>query len=658
MKNLYTSGDDRLSCAPVARKFSLKLIVLCLLTFTGLHHSTAQTTYNFSSGATLSSTDGFYLTQALITVGGTSYKLTHLGNGNFSNLANGGNGNSACLKKDGSGGDFLKIERNDGQPFQFYGMWLNTSSMYSPPFYQPPYYNIKYYDENSAEITAETFTSSVQNETITVSKNLKVKYVYVTFNAILYFKLDDLVVGPAAASPATVTISSISQFTDASFIASANVTSDGGASVTEKGIVYGTSANPTTANNKTAVGSGTGSYTQPINSLSPNTTYYVRGYAINSAGTSYSTQVTITTAAAFTLAQVHYFNTSWVSTTAQPSPFSKYVEGWTIKGTVTSGTVSISRLTAATGLAAVYEGAGSARVLSNTSPEEITSVSVKTADNSIFKLKSFRFKYLTRTAGTSFGNINITGYQNGIPVPGATATVTGVSAATAASYGYTLFDVSSNIYFGAIDEFVITASNPSGAAKLQAVDIDVLDIASAVILPLKLTGFYGKMINRQSVLSWKTAQEEQLKDFDIEYSANGINYTRIGSIDAAGYSTVDRDYYFVHQSPAPGNNYYRLKMNDRDSKYSYSQVINLKMTSDETPSVTVFPNPVMTDHFYINTSTDVLLQQKYKIVNAEGKTIQTGTLSSHNYKVNLPKLDKGNYFVQLESGQTLRIVLQ
>ena len=74
-----------------------------------------------------------------------------------------------------------------------------------------------------------------------------------------------------------------------------NVTSDGGATVTQRGICYSTSPNPTTSSQTISGGSGTGSYTCSLSGLSSNTTYYVRAYAINSAGTAYGNQQSFTT---------------------------------------------------------------------------------------------------------------------------------------------------------------------------------------------------------------------------------------------------------------------------------------------------------------------------------------------------------------------------
>jgi hypothetical protein len=97
-----------------------------------------------------------------------------------------------------------------------------------------------------------------------------------------------------AAFPAinTAPISSIAQ---TSALCGGNVTSDGGAISTARGVCWSLSVNPTIANNKTADGAGMGSFTSSITGLRARTIYYVRAYAANSAGTVYGNQVSFTT---------------------------------------------------------------------------------------------------------------------------------------------------------------------------------------------------------------------------------------------------------------------------------------------------------------------------------------------------------------------------
>jgi hypothetical protein len=88
-----------------------------------------------------------------------------------------------------------------------------------------------------------------------------------------------------------------SSITATSAVSGGNVTSHGGAPVTARGVCWSTSPNPTTADNHTTDGTGTGIFTSSMTGLTPNTTYYVRAYATNSIGTAYGNQVTFTTSA-------------------------------------------------------------------------------------------------------------------------------------------------------------------------------------------------------------------------------------------------------------------------------------------------------------------------------------------------------------------------
>lgn len=93
----------------------------------------------------------------------------------------------------------------------------------------------------------------------------------------------------------TVITSTPSNITSISAYCGGNVTSDGGATVIQRGVCYGTSPNPTTSNMVVTGGSGTGSFSCSVTGLSAGTTYYAKAYAINSEGTSYGEQKQFTT---------------------------------------------------------------------------------------------------------------------------------------------------------------------------------------------------------------------------------------------------------------------------------------------------------------------------------------------------------------------------
>lgn len=116
--------------------------------------------------------------------------------------------------------------------------------------------------------------------------------------------------------PPTVTTSVVTNITHNSAVAGGNVTSDGGATVTERGVCYGTYQNPTISGLHTTDGNGTGEFTSSLTGLAENTTYYVRAYATNEVGTSYGSQKTFTTVQNVALPTITTSEVTNISTTS------------------------------------------------------------------------------------------------------------------------------------------------------------------------------------------------------------------------------------------------------------------------------------------------------------------------------------------------------
>jgi hypothetical protein len=174
-----------------------------------------------------------------------------------------------------------------------------------------------------------------------------------------------------------------------------NITSDGGAEITARGVVWSTSQNPTIAlTTKTLDGTGTGSFTSSISGLTPNTIYYIRAYATNSIGTSYGNEINFTTSSI----QLPVLTTTAISNIGQTTSTS----GGTISsdggGAITARgvvwstsqnpTVSLSTKT--------IDGSGIGSFISN-----ITGLSPNT--------QYYVRAYATNSVGTAYGNeVNFT----------------------------------------------------------------------------------------------------------------------------------------------------------------------------------------------------------------------------------------------------------
>ena len=92
-----------------------------------------------------------------------------------------------------------------------------------------------------------------------------------------------------------VTTLSVTEITETSAVAGGDVTSDGGAEVTARGVCWSVNPNPTMDDKHTEDGTGVGQFVSNLPNLAINTTYYLRAYATNEVGTSYGEEVTFTT---------------------------------------------------------------------------------------------------------------------------------------------------------------------------------------------------------------------------------------------------------------------------------------------------------------------------------------------------------------------------
>ncbi|HOW09920.1 MAG TPA: FISUMP domain-containing protein [Bacteroidales bacterium] len=116
----------------------------------------------------------------------------------------------------------------------------------------------------------------------------------------------------------TLTTTAVTGITTTAASSGGNITDDGGAEVTARGVCWGTATGPTTAGSKTSDGTGIGSFTSSITGLTPNTKYYVRAYATNSEGTAYGNEIEFTTNPIIGATVTTTAPTTLTSTTANP----------------------------------------------------------------------------------------------------------------------------------------------------------------------------------------------------------------------------------------------------------------------------------------------------------------------------------------------------
>jgi hypothetical protein len=109
-------------------------------------------------------------------------------------------------------------------------------------------------------------------------------------------------------------------------------------------------------------------------------------------------------------------------------------------------------------------------------------------------------------------------------------------------------------------------------------------------LPVTLVEFKGQKKEEAIDLAWKTTAEKNVNHYEVEKSADGVHFNMIGLVFSWDNS-LSNQYLFSDHKPVKGNNFYRLKMADKDGSHTYSQTISFRIAEQASGDVRIAPNP-------------------------------------------------------------------
>jgi hypothetical protein len=172
------------------------------------------------------------------------------------------------------------------------------------------------------------------------------------------------------------------------------------------------------------------------------------------------------------------------------------------------------------------------------------------------------------------------------------------------------------------------------------------ELLPCVILDVKLDEFTAVRQNNETVLvKWNSVSEINNDFFIIEHSTDGKNFRPVGKQFSAGNTNQGYNYSFIHNEPATGINYYRLRSVDKNGSAEYSSVRKVVFGKNNF-DITLFPNPA-------NKKTILMLDVRndeklfVKLVDGSGRTVkqQTMIVKNQQAELNIEGLNTGVYVV-------------
>lgn len=157
-------------------------------------------------------------------------------------------------------------------------------------------------------------------------------------------------------------------------------------------------------------------------------------------------------------------------------------------------------------------------------------------------------------------------------------------------------------------------------------------------MPVKLISFNVKNEESINLLQWQTSSEINNAGFEVERSADGKNFKKIGFVKGDGDSGKINDYSFTDESPNILS-YYRLKQMDLDGKFEYSRIITVKRKQE---SLAVYPNPTAQ---WLSVK-NIEMGEVITIRNSMGGIVLDQTVGPDE-PINISKLTNGMYTITI-----------
>ncbi|RYD97643.1 MAG: T9SS type A sorting domain-containing protein [Sphingobacteriales bacterium] len=267
---------------------------------------------------------------------------------------------------------------------------------------------------------------------------------------------------------------------------------------------------------------------------------------------------------------------------------------------------------------------------------------LQTTNGAPFTVKSI-FIYLSTDNGTnpsSAGGVTFTGKLAGNTVFTYTKT-TGFTTDFTNNSGFTFIDFSAGTNYtnANIDQLLIQSPNANYVA------LDNFKWGANVPLPLGLLSFDLKKNDNTVYLNWSAASNADIMDYQIERSADGTLFSRLGNM------TVNNsgNYQFPDLNPLVGDNFYRLAITSKEGNLTYSEVKRTFVYTKEKANNLLYPNPT-TGILFAKVSGAAIWN--IQMTDITGRIVYSSKFSAQTNSLSIASLQNTIYFYKLSDANT------
>ena len=176
-------------------------------------------------------------------------------------------------------------------------------------------------------------------------------------------------------------------------------------------------------------------------------------------------------------------------------------------------------------------------------------------------------------------------------------------------------------------------------------------------LPIELMAFNANCTENATTINWQTASEHNSAFFDVEKSRDGINWSIVETIAAAGNSTTTIDYSIVDAEKTTGVVYYRLNQVDLNGESKIYGPVSANCNDSEDFIAFVYPNPTQ-DVFTLELTNNTTQNVNIQLIGSDGKVVYQLTrmveVGSTMLPLSIVELKSGIYSLQIQSASGLK----